>query len=163
MDWIPILIETTFPILLTVTLWAAGIGFALKLLFRFTHIPNLSTASPSPFYGWWQLAPPDVLFRLAFLAAVNLVLYWLPIYYWTTYQPCGDDRDGGVLFPSMAICPLSWIVAGFCYSQVWRSSLRVSHSSRIPFHLASAILFLTVLSTLIPQVLFYVSISHFRV
>lgn len=162
MNWITTLIETTFPILLTVTLSAAGIGFALKLLFRLTRRPNPATSSPSPIYRWWQLAPPDILFRLGSLAAVNLVLYWMPIYYWTTYQPCGDDRDGGVLFPAMAFCPLSWILAGFCYSQVWRSSVQVPRQYRIPFHLASAFLFLCVLSTLIPQVMFYARVSRFQ-
>lgn len=161
MSWIPILIDF-IPDLLIVTLSAAGIGFGLKLLFRFTHIPNPATPSPSPFYLWWDLAPPDILFRLASLAAVNFILYWMPIYYWTTYQPCGDDRDGGVLFPSMLLCPLSWILGGFCYSQVWRSSARIPRPYRILFHLGSALLFFGVLSTLIPQVLFYVSSSRFR-
>ena len=162
MSWLTILVATALPILIMAALWAAGIGFALKLLFKFTQIPNPATPSPSPFYRWWQLAPPDILFRLAFLAAVNLMLYWIPVYYWTTYQSCGDDRDGGVLFPSMLFCPLSWILGGFCYSQVWRSSVRVSREYRIPFHLASALLFLCVLSTLIPQVIFYARASRFQ-
>src|SRR5258705_9775 len=84
-------------------------------IFRLTSMPNLATSSSSPFYRWWHLAPPDILFRLASLTVLNLVLYWMPIYYWTTYQSCGDDRDGGVLFPSMVLCPLSWILGGFCY------------------------------------------------
>jgi len=145
-----------------VALLAAGIGFGLKLFFKLANIPNVSTSSPSAFYSWWRLAPPDVLFRLTSLAAVNLVLYWMPIYYWTTYESCGDDRDGGVLFPSMVFCPLTWILGGFCYSQVWRSSADISRRYRILFQLVSALLFLAVLSTLIPQVLFYLRVSHFQ-
>src|SRR5690349_4831445 len=57
--------------------------------------------------SWLRLAPPDILFRLGALAAGNLVLFWLPIYYWTTYRGSGDERDGGLLFPSLGFCPVS--------------------------------------------------------
>ena len=108
------LVESLVPLFLTLALATAGIWLVLKLFLGFLEIPNYTTSSPSPFYRWWHLAPADILFRLASLAALNLVLYWMPIYYWTTYQPSGDERDGGVLGPAMVLSPLSWILGGFC-------------------------------------------------
>ncbi|HSY43336.1 MAG TPA: hypothetical protein VK811_05455, partial [Candidatus Acidoferrum sp.] len=47
------------------------------------------------FRNWKKITPADILFRLGALAACDLVQCWLPIYYWTTYTPSGDERDGG--------------------------------------------------------------------
>jgi len=133
--------------------------YALQLFFRLAHVPNYATASSSGLLSWTVLAPPDILFRLTFLAALNLVLYWLPIYYWTTYTPSGDDRDGGVLFFSMAACPVSWVLGGICYVHAWR--VRRTIRRRVAFYVVSSILLLVVLSTLIPQIQFYVRMSQF--
>lgn len=155
------LVYSCAPMFVQVAVAAVVIGYALKFLFRFSHFPNYVTASPAASYRWWRLAPPDIIFRLASLAAINLVLYWMPVYYWTTYEPSGDERDGGVLFPSMLLCPLTWILAGLCYAQVWCRWRSVAPRYRIAFHCVSVLLLLTVLSTLVPQVQFYVRMSRF--
>lgn len=147
------------PVFLGLALVAIILKHALLFLFRLTHVPNYTSASPSGLLSWVRLAPPDILFRLASLAALNLVLYWLPIYYWTTYTPSGDERDGGVLFYSMGFCPVSWLLAGLCYAQAWRIRHSVRH--RVPFYFASSVLLLVVLSTVIPQVQFYFRMSRF--
>lgn len=157
------LLYACLPIFGEAALVALVIGYVLKFVFRYAHIPNYATASPALLYQWWRLAPPDIVFRLAALAAMNLVIYWMPIYYWTTYEPSGDERDGGVLLPSMLLCPLTWILAGVCYIQVWRCWRSVAPRYRTAFHVVSVLLLLTVLSTLIPQVQFYVRMSRFSV
>jgi hypothetical protein len=158
---IPGILFSSLPFFVEVALAAAVIGCALKLLFRFSRIPNYATASPAAFYQWWRLAPPDIVFRLAALAALNLVLYWMPVYYWTTYEPSGDERDGGLLFPSMLFCPLSWVLAGLCYVQVWRPWHGVFPRYRVAFQIVSAILLVAALSTVIPQLQFYLRMSRF--
>ena len=161
MSWISVLLSSCLPVFLEVAFAAIVLKYALQLLFKLSHIPNYSTSSPSGLHYWRRPAPPDILFRLAALAALNLVLYWMPIYYWTTYAPSGDERDGGVLFPSMLICPLSWILGGLWYAEVWRHHQLVSPRYRAAFQITSALLLLVVLSTIIPQVQFYVRMSRF--
>ena len=153
------LLDVCAPLLLALALVAVVLNYTLRFLFRLMHVQNYASASPSGLLSWTRLAPPDILFRLASLAALNLALYWLPIYYWTTYTPSGDDRDGGVLFYSMAFCPVSWVLGGLCYAQTWRVRETVGH--REAFYVASSLLLLVVLSTLIPQVQFYVRMSRF--
>jgi hypothetical protein len=161
MSWLQMLLYSCAPIFVQVAVVAVAVGYALKLLFRFSHIPNYVTASPAAYYQWRRLAPPDIIFRLASLAAINIVLYWMPVYYWTTYEPCGDDRDGSVLFPSMFLCPVTWVLAVLCYAQVWRCWRSIAPRYRMAFHCTSVLLLLTALSTLIPQAEFYVRISRF--
>ncbi|MEY2466686.1 MAG: hypothetical protein QOD03_1207 [Verrucomicrobiota bacterium] len=146
------------PVLVGLSLVAVALNYMLRFLFRLMHVPNFTSANPTRLLSWMRLAPPDILFRLASLATLNLVLYWLPIYYWTTYTPSGDDRDGGVLSFSMLFCPVSWVLGGLCYAQVWRVRQTVRHQAA--FYVASSLLLLVVLSTLIPQVQFYVRMSQ---
>jgi hypothetical protein len=159
MSFILMLLSFCAPVFLLLALVAVILKYALQFVFRLMHIPNYASASPSGLLSWRRPAPPDILFRLAFLAALNLVLYWLPIYYWTTYPPSGDDRDGGVLFFSMAVCPVSWVLGGLCYIQAWRVRQTVQY--RVGFYVASSVLLLIVLSTLIPQAQFYLRVSRF--
>jgi hypothetical protein len=113
--------------------------------------------------SWLRLAPPDILFRLGALAAGNLVLFWLPIYYWTTYQGSGDERDGGVLFPSLGFCPVSWVLGGICFLQVWRTPQPVSPRYRLAYRLGATLLMLVVLSTLVAFARFFIRMSGDRV
>ena len=159
MSFVLMLLQLCGPLLLGLALFAVVLNYSLRFLFRLVRVPNYASASPSGILSWTRLAPPDILFRLASLAALNLVLYWLPIYYWTTYTPSGDDRDGGVLFYSMVVCPVSWVLGAFCYAQAWRIRETVRH--RAAFYAASSLLLLVVLSTLIPQVQFYIRMSQF--
>ncbi len=147
------------PLLLSLALYAVAMAYALRFVCRMARIPNYATSSPSGILSWSRLAPADILFRLASLAALNVVLYWLPIYYWTTYEPSGDERDGDVLFFSMVVCPITWILGVFCYGQAWRNRETFHHST--PIRVTASLLLLTVLSTLIPQVKFYVWESRF--
>src|SRR5437870_13006410 len=101
MNIVWMLLDVCAPLFLALALVAIALKYCLQLLFRLMHLPNYATASPSGIHSWTNLAPPDILFRLASLGALILVLYWLPIYYWTTYTPSGDERDRGLLFYSI--------------------------------------------------------------
>lgn len=162
MGFIFLLLFWCAPVLLMLALAAIILKYALRFLFRLMHVSNRTIGTSPGLYSWTRLAPPDILFRLASLAALNLILYWLPIYYWTTYTPSGDDRDGGVLFYSMVFCPMSWVLGGLCYVQVWRVHQTISARYRVAFYVACSLLLLVILSTLVPQVRFYISISQFR-
>src|SRR5688500_13343710 len=116
MSYVVMLLSICAPLFLGLAIVAVVLNYTLRLLFRVGHIPNYASASPSGRLSWTKPAAPDILFRLASLAALDLVLYWRPIYYWTTYSPSGDDRDGGLLFYAMAFCPVSWILVGLCYA-----------------------------------------------
>jgi hypothetical protein len=129
--------------------------YGLHFLFKLAHLPNYSTVAPSGILKWTKLSPPDILFRLATLAALNLVMYWFPIYYYTTYTHTNDDRAGGELVLSEVFCPVSWIIGAFCYAQAWRAYRMVSPRYRVAFHIAAALLFLLILSTLGPYIRFY--------
>lgn len=96
-----------------------------------------------------KAATPDILLRLGALAAINLVLCWLPIYYRTTYAPSGDDRDGFVLFPAMLICPISWGIGIFDFARGWKVGGKLSSSRRFAFFIASLVFLLAILSTAI--------------
>jgi hypothetical protein len=150
------------PTFLGLSLIAIILKYVLQFLFKILHVPNFSTAFPSGFLSWRKLAPPDILFRLAFLAALNLLLYWVPIYYWSTYED-SDDRSGFVLMYALAFCPVSWILAVLCYIQACRSHSSLSARSRPAFFIVSSLLLLIVLSTVIPQMklhLRYFEVMH---
>jgi hypothetical protein len=153
MSLLLIVVYVCAPLLLGLAAVAVLLNYTLQFLFRLLHIPNRATGSPSGFFSWRRLAAPDILFRLASLAALNLVLYWLPIYYWTTYTPSGDDRDGAVLFYALGFCPVSWVLGGLCYAQAWRIYQTVQY--RAGFYAASSLFLLAVFSTLIPMIKLY--------
>jgi hypothetical protein len=100
------------------------------------------------------------LFRLAFFAALNLVLYWMPIYYWTTYPAGDDDRSGMLLFYADGVCPVTWILGILYYSQAWRAHPFPNGRRRAAFYIISSLLLLIILSTVIPQVKFHIEISR---
>jgi hypothetical protein len=153
-------LRLSLPVLLGLLVLAVALNHVLQFLFKLVHWPNYSSASPSGPLSWTRLAPADILFRLAWLGALNLILYWLPVFYWTTYTPSGDERDGGVLFYSMAFCPASWVLGVLCYAQVWRARFAVSRRYRLGFCIASSMLLMVILSTCIPQVSAYVRMSR---
>lgn len=93
------------------------------------------------------LAPQDIVFRLAVLAAFNIELFWFPIYYFTTYDPGNDDRGGLALLYALGFCPVSWILAWIWYAQVWHGGLAVR--SRLMFRITCTILVMIVFSTLV--------------
>ncbi len=82
----------------------------------------------------------------------------MPVYYWTTYEPCGDDRDGGVLFPAIVLCPLSWVLAVVCYVQVWQTRRVTSRGWRMAFYILTSLLVALSLSTALPEIRFYARI-----
>lgn len=128
----------------------------LGLVLRLARIPNYTIGTPAGISTWTRLAPSDIVFRLASLAAANLVLYWLPIYYSSTYTPSEDDRGGFALLPSIAFCPISWVLGILCYVQAWRGCQIVSPRYRVAFCITTSMLLLVILSTLIPQVRLFI-------
>ena len=130
----------------------------LGLVLRLAHIPNYAIGTPAGVSRWTNLAPPDILFRLASLAAANLVLYWLPIYYSSTYAPSDDDRSGFVLIPSIAFCPVSWVLGALCYVQVWQCRQAVPTRYKLPFWIITSMLLLVILSTIIGQARLYIDV-----
>jgi hypothetical protein len=152
MSFMPSAVLFSLPLFLAFLLGGIVLKFGLQLIFKAVHLPNYTSASPSGLLTWTKLAPSDIVFRLASLAALNVVLYWLPVYYWTTYTPCGDDRDGMVLIYSDAFCPVSWILGGLCYAQIWRRNQEVASRYRLPFQFGSTLLLLIILSTVVPQI-----------
>lgn len=150
------------PTFLGLTLVAIILKYILHFLFKMLHVPNFSTASSSEPASWRKPSPPDTLFRLAFLAALNLVLYWMPIYYWTTYPAGDDDRSGFALMYALAFCPVSWILGVVYYIQAWRNrSSSRSARSRNAFLIPCSLLLVIILSTLIPQVSLHVRYFQF--
>ena len=95
---------------------------------------------------------PDILLRLGFLSALNVVLYWLPVFYWTTYRSHADDLSRMLLIFALVICPLSWILGFVCYVQFWRIYRTASTRSRLAYCWAASLLFVVILSTVIPIV-----------
>jgi hypothetical protein len=104
---------------------------------------------------WRHLSPQDILFWLGFLAALDVVLFWLPLWYWTTYEPGGDDRSGMLLFPAMAVCPVSWVLGTICFWQVWRRHEALSPSSRLASRAAATAFMLVIFSTFVMFVRFF--------
>lgn len=142
----------TLPFFLTLGLAAIALKYSLQFLFWVFGWPNHATPSPAKGVSWLKPSPADILFCLASLAAMNLTMYWLPIYYWTTYTSCGDDRDGGLLFPALVFCPFSWILGVIFYIQVWRQDLAPLSKHCWAFRVAASTLLLVVLSTVVPQI-----------
>jgi hypothetical protein len=104
--------------------------------------------------------PQDSMFRLGLLAGLILVSYWLPIYYWSTYPPSGDDRDGGLLLPGVAFCPVAWLLGGISIAQAWLQSESLSSRDRRAFRFCAVMLMLVVLSPLPFIVLFMARIAR---
>lgn len=72
--------------------------------------------------SWLHLSPRDIVFRLAVLAAINVVVFWVPAFYARKY---GADAFGTICF-AVILCPLSWVLAGLSYPQAWRGERRNS-------------------------------------
>jgi len=91
------------------------------------------------------LSPADIVFRLATLAALNLLLFWYPVYYFTTYESGPDGREGLILIHLFWLCPASWVCGPYWYFQAWRRC----HVLRSPiiFRAVCTILLMIVMST----------------
>lgn len=96
--------------------------------------------------SWFRLSRQDILFRLASLAGLVAVLFWFPVLYWTTYEPCGDDRDGGVLFFGFLALPLAFVLGGIAYAQVWSRYRFVRSRFHLAFLSFSTLFYLAVVS-----------------
>lgn len=94
-------------------------------------------------------SPGHLVFELAVLAAFTLELFWLPIFYWTTYESCGDDRDGFVLLPGLLFCVVGCMLGPARYVQAWRRSREISARYRLPFQATCTTLLAVALSPLL--------------
>ena len=110
--------------------------------------------------AWLHLRPMDIVFRLAALAGIDTVLFWLPIWYWTTYQPSNDDRAGIVLVFAVMFCPTSWILGVMCYMQVWTRCREVEPRYRSVFTIGTTLLFAIIFSTFLAFVVFFVKLAR---
>ena len=97
--------------------------------------------------SWLHLSPRDLVFRLAVLAAVNVVLFWVPSFYARRY---GADAFGTACV-AVIVCPVSWVLAGLCYPQAWRGSAAIplpkAGLPRITYRAVATALALVVFST----------------
>jgi hypothetical protein len=109
---------------------------------------------------WWHLTPQDILFWLASFAALDLVVFWLPVFYFTTYEGSSDGNEGVLMFPATGICPASWVVGGICFWQVWRRHPALAPRHRLALRLVATLLMLIILSTLADFVWRTVSLSQ---
>ncbi|SPE50250.1 hypothetical protein SBV1_1080013 [Verrucomicrobia bacterium] len=72
MSFLPAALLFSLPLFLELLLGAIVLKYALQFVFKLVHFPNYTSSCPSSFLSWTKLAPADVLFRLGFLAALNL-------------------------------------------------------------------------------------------
>lgn len=97
--------------------------------------------------SWLHLSPRDIVFRLAVLAAINVVVFWVPAFYARKY---GADAFGTICF-AVILCPLSWVLAGLSYPQAWRGSAAIplpkAGLPRIVYRAVATALALVVFST----------------
>jgi hypothetical protein len=128
-----------------------------RLLFKPIRLPWLPAPTPKDkiavdrslnnLGSWLRLPPRDILFRLGVLAAVNVVLFWIPALYARKY---GAEAFGGICF-AVIVCPVSWVLAGLAYPQAWRRSaagpLPRQGLPRILFRVVATLLALVVFST----------------
>lgn len=96
--------------------------------------------------SWFQLRPPDILFRLASLAGLVAVLLWLPVMFYASYESCGDDRSGGEILVGIWALPFAFAFAAITYAQVWTHYPFVRTRSHLAFVTSATVLFLLVLS-----------------
>ena len=74
----------------------------------------------------------------------------MPIYFWTTYEPTGDGRDGVLLIFGKYFCPTSWVVGLVCFVQTYRSGMVMSLRKRVVFWRVAFIPLAAIFSTLLP-------------
>jgi hypothetical protein len=84
-----------------------------------------------------SLPPQDIVFRLAALAAFNMILFWLPIYYMARHDE-PDDRRGIILIVPLTVCLVACFPTSKLYVQAWRRELPVRF--RIAFLITCTIL-----------------------
>ena len=94
-----------------------------------------------------RISPQDIVFRLGVLAMFSIGLFWFPIYYWSTYEPSGDERDYIVGLFAFLYCPISWVLGAKYYVRVWKCDTQVRR--RVAFRVTCTILFVIILSTLV--------------
>ena len=69
-----------------------------------------------------QRSPAYLVLQLAVLAVGVMALFWLPVIYWATYEPSGDERDGPLLFPGLLFCIVACLLSPGLYLCAWRRS-----------------------------------------
>jgi len=94
-----------------------------------------------------RISPQDIVFRLGVLAVFSIGLFWFPIYYWSTYESSGDERDYIVGLFAFLYCPISWVLGAKYYVHVWRRDTQVLH--RVAFRVTCSLLLVIILSTLV--------------
>lgn len=96
------------------------------------------------------IAPSVLIFQLWAMAVLDTILYWVPIYYWSTYDPGNDDRSGPILFFAVVCCPFTWILALVCLVQTYRSGMALPFRQRVAVWAGSLVPLFAIYSTLPP-------------
>ena len=105
-----------------------------------------------------RISPQDIVFRLGVLAMFSIGLFWFPIYYWSTYEPSGDERDYLVGLFAFLYCPISWVLGAKYYVRVWKWDTQVRR--RVAFRVTCTILFVIILSTLVAFAYRVIQVRH---